>query len=233
MCASTRHIAQPGRHSTGWPTLGSSCARTRRSIGRVWVDIATSGRLSLPLAVTLNYLVDRLKAPVPTSALNRLGAVAANTDAAGRRCSQFGAVSPERRHVVRTAGGTGNPLVRGVRLLRHAFPSVDEVRLAHGVEGPLLGYYLHRFRRFATSVPPSVFRLRPWVDKAVKRILHVPSRPVRSDRAGSSSVPQPVSTDAFPEAVRALETHFPAWVLFFRILLFVIATVMLYVGWTQ
>ena len=171
MCASTRHIAQPGRHSTGWPTPGSSCARTRRSIGRVWVDIATSGRLSLPLAVTLSYLVDSLKAPVPTSALNRLWAVAANTDAAGRRCSQFGAVSPERRHVVPTAGGTGNPLVRGVRLLRHAFPSVDEVRLAHGVEGPLLGYYLHRFRRFATSVPPSVFRLRPWVDKAVKRVL--------------------------------------------------------------
>ena len=34
-------------------------------------------------------------------------------------------------------------------------------------------------------------------------------------------------------AVRTHENHFPAWVLFFRIMLFVVAAVMLYFGWTQ
>ena len=34
-------------------------------------------------------------------------------------------------------------------------------------------------------------------------------------------------------AVRTLENHFPAWVLFFRIMLFVVAAAMLYLGWTQ
>lgn len=162
----------PTRASFNWVADAWFILRTRQMFD--WprlVDIAVSGRLSLPLAVTLSYLVDSLKAPVPMAALDRLWEAAARTDAAGRSCSQFGVMSAERRGVVPTMGGTGNLLVREGRLLRHAFPSAAEIRLAHGVEGPLLGYYLHRFRRFATKTPRKLFRLRPWADKAVKKIL--------------------------------------------------------------
>ena len=34
-------------------------------------------------------------------------------------------------------------------------------------------------------------------------------------------------------AANLLENHFPVWVLFFRIALFVIAAVLLFFGWTQ
>ena len=34
-------------------------------------------------------------------------------------------------------------------------------------------------------------------------------------------------------AVNLLESHFQAWVMFFRIVLFVIAALLLYIGWTQ
>ena len=34
-------------------------------------------------------------------------------------------------------------------------------------------------------------------------------------------------------AVNLLESHFQSWVVFFRIILFVIAALLLYVGWTQ
>ncbi len=34
-------------------------------------------------------------------------------------------------------------------------------------------------------------------------------------------------------AANLLENHFPAWVLFFRIALFVIAAVLFFFGWTQ
>ena len=34
-------------------------------------------------------------------------------------------------------------------------------------------------------------------------------------------------------AVNLLESHFQSWVVFFRIILFVIAAFLLYVGWTQ
>lgn len=34
-------------------------------------------------------------------------------------------------------------------------------------------------------------------------------------------------------AVNLLERHFQAWVVFFRIVLFVIAVLLLYIGWTQ
>lgn len=34
-------------------------------------------------------------------------------------------------------------------------------------------------------------------------------------------------------AVNLLESHFQGWVVFFRILLFVIATVLFYIAWTQ
>jgi len=34
-------------------------------------------------------------------------------------------------------------------------------------------------------------------------------------------------------AANLLESHFQGWVMFFRIILFVIAVLLLYVGWTQ
>lgn len=34
-------------------------------------------------------------------------------------------------------------------------------------------------------------------------------------------------------AVNLLERHFDAWVVFFRVMLFLLAIVLLYIGWTQ
>ena len=34
-------------------------------------------------------------------------------------------------------------------------------------------------------------------------------------------------------AVNLLESHFQGWVVFFRIMLFVVATLLLYISWTQ
>ncbi len=53
------------------------------------MDCAHQSRLTLALSVTLGYLAENLKAPIPTSFLDRLFATAANTDGMERELALF------------------------------------------------------------------------------------------------------------------------------------------------
>jgi hypothetical protein len=55
------------------------------------VDCAERSHLAIPLSVTLEYLAEHLSAPIPSSVLNRLFALAEKSDATQRELALFGA----------------------------------------------------------------------------------------------------------------------------------------------
>lgn len=156
------------RESLRWiPDAWNIMARYPNLDWEVVLGCATQSHLALPLSVTLGYLAEELNAPIPPAVMDRLYAVASQTDATMGETALAAALAgtrPDLKRLIRVVGGW-RPWALILKWI--VFPSPSYLRSAYHVNRSWLlpFYYVYRPLRYLAR------RLRlPWKNRMDRRV---------------------------------------------------------------
>jgi hypothetical protein len=141
------------------------------------LDCARRSHLALPLSVTLGYLAENLRAPIPAAFLDRLYAAASQTDTIGREAALYGVRTSARGGFKRLIQTAQDWRTRALIMKWALFPSPSYLRWVQQVPSPWLlpFYYVYRPLRYSARRVGSHHQIRarrasPQKDRVLTRI---------------------------------------------------------------